>query len=531
LTLASALVLVACAVVASLRWLRVAQFEHYLPGSTTRFMVRWFRSSAVNSALGIATVRGRHGCVRPRRPGRRGCSRPRVAIGLGLRGRTRRLQWTRRLRTLAAVDAGLLALVFGVVTALTNAKIGACVTALAIGVLVDTACAITRPIEDRLSLRFVRQATTRLHAIAPRVIAITGSFGKTSTKEHLRDIVGTARTVVASPASFNNRAGLSRTILEHLVPGTQILVAEMGMYGPGEIADLSSWIQPEIAVITAIAPVHLDGSARSTHRRGQREILVGAKCAILNVDCAELADLAREIETAQRVVRVGSVTDDADVVVRRDGQSFTIRTPPERSRRFIDDPGVEPTNLACAVAVALEIGVDLDTIRRGLAALQSPAHAARRGLGRRRDRDRRHVQLEHRRQRAGAACARRDGERSARRRHARHRRARPPAVRREQGARRGRGKGRRLGRHRRATNRSALRSGTRQTTCESVEVRHREDAVAWVRSRAERGDVVLYENDLPDHYRDPDSADAESGERPGASWTRLASATAAPLRA
>ncbi len=51
-----------------------------------------------------------------------------------------------------------------------------------------------------------------------------------------------------------------------------------------------------------------------------------------------------------------------------------------------------------------------------------------------------------------------------------------------------------------ATNRSALRSGTRQTNCETVEVRHRDDAVAWVRARAKRGDAVLYENDLPDHY-------------------------------
>ncbi len=157
-----------------------------------------------------------------------------------------------------------------------------------------------------MSLRFVRRATTRLRAIDPQVVAITGSFGKTSTKEHLRDIVGTARTVVASPASFNNRAGLSRTILEHLVPGTQILIAEMGMYGPGEIADLCSWIQPDIAVITAIAPVHLE-RVGSVERivAAKREILVGARVAILNVDCAELAEVARQVEVdaAGRAVR------------------------------------------------------------------------------------------------------------------------------------------------------------------------------------------------------------------------------------
>ncbi len=188
-----------------------------------------------------------------------------------------------------------------------------------------------------------------MRAVAPQVVAITGSFGKTSTKEHLRDILGAARTVVASPASFNNRAGLSRTILEHLVPGTQILIAEMGMYGPGEIADLCSWIQPEISVITAIAPVHLE-RVGSVDRivEAKREILARARVAILNVDCAELAALAREIEPAQRVVRCGSVSDDADVVVRRAGDAFTIRTPAGVVEAVIGDPGVEPTNLRVA---------------------------------------------------------------------------------------------------------------------------------------------------------------------------------------
>jgi UDP-N-acetylmuramoyl-tripeptide--D-alanyl-D-alanine ligase len=505
LTLIAASALGLCSIVASLRWLRVAQFEHYLPGSGARFAVRWFRSSAVNLAIGLGLVAAAVvGVFVPGALFVAGVLLLVWPVGLGFRGRTRPLRWTRRLRTLAGAEVTLLLIGFAMLAALANAKIAACVVALAVPLLVDVACTVTRPIEGRLSLRFVRRATTRLRAIDPLVVAITGSFGKTSTKEHLRDIVGSARTVVASPASFNNRAGLSRTILEHLVPGTQILIAEMGMYGPGEIADLCSWIRPEIAVITAIAPVHLERLG-SIDRivEAKREILVGARVAVLNVDCPELAALAREIEPSQRVVRCGGMSEDADVVVRRDADAFTIRTPAGVIESVITDPGVEPTNLACAIAVAIEIGVDLETIRRGLSTLQSPAHRCTVAIS-----DAGVVVIDD------TFSANLDGTERALRVLAgsgtdggRRIVVTPGIV--ELGSRQfdeNRGLGEAAGKVADtvvivgATNRSALRSGTRQTGCETLEVRRREDAVAWVRTRAGRGDVVLYENDLPDHY-------------------------------
>ncbi len=63
-------------------------------------------------------------------------------------------------------------------------------------------------------------------------MAITGSYGKTSTKGYVAHLVGASRAVVASPASFNNRAGLARAVNEHLAEGTEVFVAEMGTYGP-----------------------------------------------------------------------------------------------------------------------------------------------------------------------------------------------------------------------------------------------------------------------------------------------------------
>ena len=105
--------------------------------------------------------------------------------------------------------------------------------ALALPALVDLACACTAPLERRLAATHVRSAAARLARVAPKVVAITGSFGKTSTKGYVAHLVGGARSVVASPASFNNRAGLARAVNEHLADGTEVFVAEMGTYGRG----------------------------------------------------------------------------------------------------------------------------------------------------------------------------------------------------------------------------------------------------------------------------------------------------------
>ena len=97
---------------------------------------------------------------------------------------------------------------------------------------------------------------------------------------------GAAKDTLASPRSYNNRGRLvARTINEHLGAGTEVLVAEMGAYGAGEIAGALHWMPPEIAVITAIGPAHLErfksldapGGEGGDRREGRHVV-------VLNVD-------------------------------------------------------------------------------------------------------------------------------------------------------------------------------------------------------------------------------------------------------
>jgi UDP-N-acetylmuramoyl-tripeptide--D-alanyl-D-alanine ligase len=246
----------------------------------------------------------------------------------------------------------------------------------AVPATLDVSARVLSPRERRASQQFVDQAVARLGRVRPRIVAITGSYGKTSTKNHLADLLRDDGGVVASPRSFNNRAGLSRAINENLADGTRIFIAEMGTYGPGEIRDLCSWCAPEIAVVTAIGPVHLE-RMKSIEAIDEAKFEVTEKAAtiVLNIDDDRLARwVERLTQSAKRVRTAGSLNESASVrvVVARVGWSIlvddvTLATTPALA-------GVQPTNLACAIACALELGLGLADVMVRVAGVTTVAN-------------------------------------------------------------------------------------------------------------------------------------------------------------
>ena len=491
---------VAAAALSALRWLRVAQREHYVPGSVTRFSGRWWRTGW-NPALAVGWLLGT--VLTPVVPAfgllAAGCLMA-GPVGLSLRGRTSKLAWTRRLRTLASVWAALHLVVLVIGSVLDLAPTTSVLAAALVPVLVDAALALTAPLERRLVRPFVDRAAKRLEQVGPTVVAITGSYGKTGTKGYVAHLVSAARTVVATPASFNNRAGLARAVNEHLSPGTEVFVAEMGTYGKGEIAELCSWCPPDVAVITAVGPVHLErmGSEEAIVE-AKAEILERARVAVLNVDHPLLARLAADrAEGGQRVVRCSASDPAADVSVI-DGDVCVA------SRRVARLEGIEapPTNVACAVAVAVELDVPLDAIAARLASLPTAEHrlTVSRGAG-----GAVVVDDTYNANPAGAARAlavlaghsapggkrvvvtpgmvelgnRQDAENASFAAAAASASTHLVVV--------------------GHTNRRALLSGAREGPAQVVVVATRDQAVEWVRRHVGDGDAVLYENDLPDHF-------------------------------
>ncbi|MGH8914616.1 MAG: Mur ligase family protein [Acidimicrobiia bacterium] len=491
--------LVACAmatVPAGLRWLRIAQREHYLPLSVSKFAARWWTSGLVNVGLLFVMLAGLAGSSWSPWWGFLVPAAQIGPVGLSIRGRTSPLAWTGRLRRVAIVAGAMVAAVYSAGVVIDSGFLVA-IGLFLLPAIVDIALLALGPIERRLGNRWVDQAAARLKVSAARVVAITGSYGKTTTKQYVSHLLSGSFRTVASPASFNNRMGLARAVNEHLVPGTEVFVAEMGTYGPGEIEELTRWIRPEVSAIVAIGPVHLE-------RFGTEERIVSAKAEILDrarvgviaVDHPLLATLATERAMSMEVITVSGEGNEARVTIKdRSIHIDGVEVAPSPDGAF-------GANLAVAIGIGLALGLDTVGLTGRLEGLPRAEH---RQSGSKSEKGFYIVDDTFNSNPAGARSAL----------------SRLVSI---------GGSGRtvvvtpgmvELGRHQHQenrsfaaeaaavvddlvivgnTNRRALLEGSRKGTASVTVVASREAAVEWVRDKLGPGDAVLYENDLPDHY-------------------------------
>lgn len=115
------------------------------------------------------------------------------------------------------------------------------------------------PLEKTFRKRYLNEASSRLDSMKSLIkIGITGSYGKTSSKNIMHEILSKKYYTLMSPASFNTPMGLTRTIRESLKPIHQVFIAEMGADKVGEIKELMDFVHPSIGVLTSIGPQHLN---------------------------------------------------------------------------------------------------------------------------------------------------------------------------------------------------------------------------------------------------------------------------------
>ncbi len=209
-----------------------------------------------------------------------------------------------------------------------------------------------------------------------RVVAVTGSAGKTTTKDMIAAILSQAGSLVATRATENNEIGVAQTLLR-MSQEDDFGVLEFGMRGIGEIDYLARISRPDVAVITNIGDAHIG-------RLGSREAVAQAKAeilhylpengaAVLNADDFFFGLLANM--TSARVVAFG--TGDADVVL----ENFSLLDiSTTRARLHLPETAIEVVlqvpgrhnamNAAAAAAAACALGIDADTVQTGLRQFQ-----------------------------------------------------------------------------------------------------------------------------------------------------------------
>jgi UDP-N-acetylmuramoyl-tripeptide--D-alanyl-D-alanine ligase len=217
------------------------------------------------------------------------------------------------------------------------------------------------------------EVVARVRALGKlRIVGVTGSNGKTTTKNLLRAVLERVGETVASRKSFNNEVGGPITMLE-LTDDTEFLVAEMGASAVGEIARLVRMARPDVGIVLKVGLAHageFGGIERTVQAKSEMVTDLPADAvAVLNADDPRVASMAGL--TAARVVWFG-LGDTADVrasdlVVHARGTEFTITARGESARvRFGVLGEHHVMNALAATAAALELGAPLDLIVEAL---------------------------------------------------------------------------------------------------------------------------------------------------------------------
>ena len=201
-----------------------------------------------------------------------------------------------------------------------------------------------------------RLATAWRRDLNAAVIGITGSTGKTSTKDLLLGLLAPHRRTVASRANFNTEIGLPLEIL-NAPAETEVLVLEMGMRGPGQIAELAQIAEPDVGVIVSLGPVHLEllGSMEAI-AAAKAELIAGLPPGGTAIIPAGEKLLAPHIRQDVTTVTFGPTGDvrltsqtEREVEIDAGGERITLEVPFTQAHLR--------SNLLAAVAAAKAVGV------------------------------------------------------------------------------------------------------------------------------------------------------------------------------
>lgn len=224
-------------------------------------------------------------------------------------------------------------------------------------------------------LERLREAAQAPGGSGLRVIGVTGSVGKTTTKDLLAQLCGAAGPTIAPVRSFNNEIGLPLTVLR-ADESTRFLVLEMGASGPGHLDYLTRIAPPDVAVVLVVGQAHLGGfGGIDAVARAKAEIvqgLVSDGVAVLNADDPRVSAMA-SLAPGEVVLFGAAPAADvraADVDMDRAGRArFTLVTAGSEARvelRLVGEHHVH--NALAAAAAALAVGLTLDEVSAGLTA-------------------------------------------------------------------------------------------------------------------------------------------------------------------
>lgn len=227
---------------------------------------------------------------------------------------------------------------------------------------------INIPAEKAVANWYVNDAKKRLRSMPHlTVIGITGSYGKTSTKNFLHALLSAKYNVLMTPESFNTTMGVVRTVRERLKPSHQVFIAEMGAKNPGDIQEICDLVQPRYGMITSIGEQHLETFRTVDNIVNTKfelaDSLPADGVAFLNVDNDYIRARGVNGQTVTYGVQAENGADytATDILVDGQGSRFTVTAPNGESAAFVTKllGAHNIQNLVGCIAVAHTLGIPL----------------------------------------------------------------------------------------------------------------------------------------------------------------------------
>ncbi|MCH5245214.1 MAG: UDP-N-acetylmuramoyl-tripeptide--D-alanyl-D-alanine ligase [Muribaculaceae bacterium] len=243
---------------------------------------------------------------------------------------------------------------------------------------------ILRPVESHINNGY-RKDAERILASMPglKIIGITGSYGKTSTKHYLHRILSEQFDTCMTPGSYNTTLGVIRTIREYLKPYNEVFIVEMGAKQTGDIKEIAELVHPTIGIVTAVGEQHLESFKTIENVANTKFELVDSLpadgIAVINDDFEPIA--SRKVDGCN-VIRYGiSNPGNArftaiQISYGADGTHFTLKgsngAEIELHTRLVGECNV--SNLIAAIIVALELGVPEAKIKYAVEKIEQVEH-------------------------------------------------------------------------------------------------------------------------------------------------------------
>ena len=244
---------------------------------------------------------------------------------------------------------------------------------------------INKPVERMVFLHYKRIAKNKLDSMRDiRKIGITGSYGKTSCKNALNDILNVKYNSFATPKSFNTMYGLMNAINNFMDKFSDTFVAEMGAFYRGEIKEKAEFIRPQYGILTTVGTAHLESfGSQENIQKAKFELIDSLPedgVAVLNMD--DPYQTKYKIKSKCKVVWVSIKDKDADVYANNislssKGTKFTCTFKKTKEKcefetKLLGNANVY--NVLQAIAMSYELGMDLAQIQIGVKRIQTIEH-------------------------------------------------------------------------------------------------------------------------------------------------------------